>query len=307
MSASSTAHPLSNTFEMPAWKSTVSHIAAGVVALLFLSAGIWKALDPFTWSRLLEQLLVPYQISLPATLLLSVAEILTGVMIVIPRFRRWGGWLGAALLLVFMIYIGANYPKLVGKDCSCFPWVKRTVNPAFFAEDGAMLLAALMAAWWSRPVQSIRAAAMVLGGVVAFAAAGYGYAAFHQSGLKAPDAIIVDGKPYSLQHGRIFLFFYDPTCSHCDAAAKGMSKLRWKDDVTIVAIPTSDQRFAAAFLRDTGLKALTSLDLELLKKTFTFGDPPYGVALENGRQISPVPTYDGSEPADTLRKLGYVE
>src|SRR5712691_2086672 len=127
MSASSTAHPLSNTFEMPAWKSTVSHVAAAAVAILFLSAGIWKASDPFTWSRLFEQLLVPYQISLPATLLLSVAEILTGVLIIIPRFRRLGAWLGAGLLLVFMIYVGVNYPKLVGKDCSCFPWVKRTV------------------------------------------------------------------------------------------------------------------------------------------------------------------------------------
>jgi uncharacterized membrane protein YphA (DoxX/SURF4 family) len=307
MSASTTVNPLEHSFDMPAWKGVLSHIAAGIVALLFLSAGIWKALDPFTWSRLLEQLLVPYQISLPSTLLLSVAEILTGVMIIIPRFRRWGGLLGAALLLVFMIYIGANYPKLVGKDCSCFPWVKRTVNPAFFAEDGGMLLAALVAAWLSRPVRHIRAAAMVLGAVVVFAAAGYGFAYSHQSGLKAPDAITVDGKPYSLQHGRIFLFFYDPNCGHCDAAAKGMSKLHWKDDVTVIGIPTREQRFAAAFLRDTGLKAVTSLDLELLKKTFTFGDPPYGVALVNGRQISPVPTYEGSEPEDTLRKVGYIE
>jgi uncharacterized membrane protein YphA (DoxX/SURF4 family) len=307
MSATTTANPFEHSFEMPAWKGAVSHVAAVLVAVLFLSAGIWKAVDPFIWSRLLEQLLVPYQLSLPATLLLSVAEILSGVLIIIPRFRRWGGWLGAALLVIFMIYIGANYPKLVGKDCSCFPWVKRTVNPAFFAEDAAMLAAALLAAWWSRPVQHIRAAAAVLGAVVLFAGAGYGFAAMHQSGLKAPDAITVDGKPYSLQHGRIFLFFYDPTCGHCDAAAKGMSKLHWKDDVTVIAIPTNDQRFAAAFLHDTGLKALTSLDKDLLKKVFTFGDPPYGVALEGGRQISPVPTYDGSEPADTLRKVGYIE
>ena len=45
----------------------------------------------------------------------------------------------------------------------------------------------------------------------------------HQTGTKAPDSITVDGKPYSLQHGKIFLFFYDPNCGHCDAAARTMS------------------------------------------------------------------------------------
>ena len=92
-----------------------------------------------------------------------------------------------------------------------------------------------------------------------------------------------------------------------DGHIPGSVKLHWKDDVTVIGIPTRDQRFAAAFLHDTGLKAVTSLDLELLKKTFSFGDPPYGVALRDGRQISPVPTYDGSEPEDTLRKVGYIE
>ena len=78
-------------------------------------------------------------------------------------------------------------------------------------------------------------------------------------------------------------------------------------DVGIVAVPIYDGRFAAAFLHDTGLKAMTSLDLDPLKKVFPFGDPPYGVALDNGREQGPVAHYEGSEPADTLRKLGYVE
>ena len=73
-----------------------------------------------------------------------------------------------------------------------------------------------------------------------------------------------------------------------------------------IAIPTQAQRFAAAFLRDTGLKAQTSLDLDPLKKIFPFGDPPYGIALDNGHEIGPVPHYEASEPADTLRKLGFI-
>ena len=86
-----------------------------------------------------------------------------------------------------------------------------------------------------------------------------------------------------------------------------MSKLTWKSDVTIVGIPTQQPRFAAAFLRDTGLKAVTSLDLDMLKKVFPFGDPPYGVLLENGRERVPVAHYEENEPADTLRKAGFID
>ena len=54
------------------------------------------------------------------------------------------------MLVAFMGYIGLRYQALVGRDCSCFPWLKRTVTPALFVEDGAMLAAALIAAWFSR-------------------------------------------------------------------------------------------------------------------------------------------------------------
>lgn len=292
---------------MPAWKTVVGHIAALAVALLFLSSGIWKILDPFGWARMIEEFLVPVQFSLPFALALGIAETSAGLLVLVPRFRRWGAMLAGLLLAAFMIYIGIHYPSLVGKDCSCFPIVKRAINPMFFVEDGAMLVAAVIAGWWALPLGSIRGAAIVAGLVVLFSGGSYGWAVMHQTGTKAPDSITVDGKPYSLEHGRIFLFFYDPNCGYCDAAARAMSKLHWKDDVAIVAIPIQAPRFAAAFLHDTGFKAVTSLDLEKLKKVFPFGDPPYGVALENGREKGPVAHFEGSEPADTLRRLGFIE
>lgn len=292
---------------MPAWQRIAGHVAALAVAILFLTAGIWKMSAPFTWARMVEDLRVPYQFSLPLTLALAVSETLAGVLVLIPRFRRWGAWLAAILLVVFMIYIGVNYQTLVGKDCSCFPWVKRTVGPGFFMGDAGMLLAALLAAWFSRRPTGIRGAGIVLGIVALGAAASFGLATARLSGTKAPETITVDGRPYSLQRGRIFLFFYDPQCGHCDEAARHMSKYQWKDDVTVIGIPTQQPQWAASFLHDTGLKAKTSLDLALLKKTFPFGDPPYGVLLENGRERAPVPHYDEPEPGDTLRKLGVIE
>jgi len=292
---------------MPVWKTSVSHLAAFAVALLFLSAGIWKMTDPFTWARMVEDLRVPYHLSMYATLALAVSETLAGVLVLIPKFRRWGASLAALLLIVFMVYIGINYSALIGKECSCFPWVKRTIGPGFFAGDAAMLLAALLAGWWARPASGLRSAAVIFALIACGTAASFGLATSRLSGTKAPDMITVDGQPFSLQKGRIFLFFYDPQCSHCEAAARHMAKYHWKDDVTVIGIPTNMPQWAASFLSDTGLKAKTSLDLALLKKTFPYGDPPYGVLLENGRERAPVPHYDEPEPEETLKKLGVIE
>src|ERR1700679_2731483 len=114
--------------------------------------------QPFTWARMVEDLRVPYQLSLLATLALAVSETTAGALVLIPRFRRWGASLAALLLVVFMIYIGLNYSALLGKECSCFPWVKRTLGPGFFEGDALMLLLAMLAAYWSRPSTGIRRA-----------------------------------------------------------------------------------------------------------------------------------------------------
>lgn len=307
MSATTAAEFPGRSVEMPAWKTIAGHVSAVLVAILFLSSGIWKITDPIIWAKNLEEFLVPTWLSTPGTLALATGETLCGVLILIPRFRRWGSWLASLLLVVFMIWVGWHYTALAGKDCSCFPIVKRSVGPLFFPEDGAMLLFAILAGLWARPSSSLRGALAILAAVAVFAGASYGYALSHLTGTKAPDSITVDGQPFSLQHGRIFLFFYDPNCGHCDAAARTMAKFHWKDDVTIIGIPTENPRFAASFVHDTGIKARTSLDLDLLKKVFPFGDPPYGVALDGGREIGPVPHYDGPEPEATLRKLGFID
>ena len=101
--------------------------------------------------------------------------------------------------------------------------------------------------------------------MVVFAGVSFGVNLARESGVKAPASITVDGKPFSLQEGNTFLFFYDPTCTHCEAAARKMAKLNWKD-TNVVAIPIDTPQFAASFLHDTGLKAGTSNDLDLLTR-----------------------------------------
>src|SRR6202034_3039480 len=159
-------------------------------------------------------------LALPGQRALGIGEMVGAVLILVPRFRRWGALLLGLLLVIFMAYIGANYGYLVGKDCTCFPLVKRAVNPALFLEDGTMLLMAVLAGWWARSSENLRGALVILGAVVVFAGVSFGVNSARESGVKAPASITVDGKPLSLQQGNTFLFFYDHTCTNLKPHAR---------------------------------------------------------------------------------------
>lgn len=303
----SMAHPrLGAGVDLPAWKSVLSVAFAVLLALLFIAAGVWKTTDPFGWAARLAQAKFPGSLSVPAAMLLGIGELFSAALLLIPRFRRWGAWLTGLMLVVFMLYVGYWYDALRGEDCSCFPWIKRTIGPGFFAGDGVMLLMAVIAGLWARPSEGLRGAAMILGAIAVFAGVSLGVAMTQNSGAKAPEFITVDGKQTSLASGRVFLYFYDPECAHCDEAARRMSKWNWKD-TRVIGIPTRQPQFAVEFMQTTGLKGGNSLDLALLKSAFPFGDPPYGVALENGRQKASLQIFDKREPEETLRKLGSIE
>jgi len=292
-------------FELPSWKSWLSWTGALLTSALFLLAGVWKITDAPAFAVRLAQLKVPQELTLPASVLLGIVETFAAVLILVPRFRRWGAWLATLLLLVFMVYIGVNYNALHGADCSCFPWLKRAVGPGFFVGDAVMLALAVLAGIWSRRSENLRSAVLVLGAVVVFALVSYGVAATRNSGVKAPDTVMVDGKPYSLQQGRVFIYFFNPECMHCLDAAKKLAKLNW-GDTRVIGVATEQPRFAQGFMDTTGLKGVISTDIELLRKTFPFVDPPAAVALENGHQKASLTHFEGEEPAVTLMKLGFV-
>jgi uncharacterized membrane protein YphA (DoxX/SURF4 family) len=304
--ASLDGNPRDGSFDIAPWKRVLGAIFAVLLGFLFVVSGAWKLTAPFTWAQLVGQLRVPAQFALPLSILSGIGEIFCGVLIFVPRFRRWGSVLMSLLLVGFMVYFAVNYTALVGKDCSCFPLVKRTVGPMFFVVDMLFLIGAALAGLWARRASGIREALIIFAAVCVFAGVSYGVNQARENAIPTPATVTVDGQPYSLRQGRIFLFFYNPSCLHCDAAARRMAKLTW-NDTTVVGIPTESPQWAASFLHDTGLKAVTTFDVKQLRAVFTFVDPPYGVALDNGRPKAVVATFDDSEPARTLRGIGYVQ
>ena len=249
---------------------------------------------------------VPESLSLFAALAFGIAETLAGVLIFVPRFRRWGAILTGLLLTAFLVYFALNYSALRGADCSCFPWLKRVVGPGFFVGDGIMLLLAAVAGLWSKPPGSLRSVVLVLGAVAVFALVSYGVDVTRQSGTRAPATISVDGRAYSLESGRILLFFFDPQCMHCFEISKRMAQFHWRD-TKVVAIPVEKPEYAADFLQMTGLKASVTQDSEVLEKTFGYTAYPYAVAVQNGREKAALTKFDGAEPEATLKKWGFVE
>src|SRR5258708_32057601 len=149
-------------------KAIAGSVAAILLAILFCASGGWKLVSPYEWSQLMGQFQVPSELKLPFTVLLGAAEMLGAALIVVPRFRRWGAIIIGFLLIAFMAYIGWKYKILVGKECSCFPLVKRSVGPMFFVADGVMLLLTPLAGWFAPKPYGVRASTVIFAAIAGF-------------------------------------------------------------------------------------------------------------------------------------------
>ena len=302
----SQALTMDRVFEQPGWKQLLNWTAAILIAIVFLAAGLFHILDPYGAAVLMTNLKLPQSISIPFAIGLGTIETFTGLLFLFPRYRKWASWLGIALLAAFMAYIGIFYNELRGADCSCFPWVKRAVSPAFFVEDGVMMLLAVVAGMWTVSTRRLRLPSLLLGIVAVFALVSFGVASSRQSGVKAPDTITVNGQPYSIATGKVFIYFYDPECMYCVEAGERMAKLNW-GDTKFVGQPIVNPQFAPAFMEKTGLKGVTASDFPVLSKTFAFKAKPYAVAVENGRQVAAFTQFVAPEPNTKIEKLGFAK
>jgi len=104
--------------DLPPWKNILSGVSAILLAVIFFASGCWKLTDPFTWSQAMTEFQVPSDLAMPFTVALGLTETFGAVLIVVPRFRRWGSLIVSLLLGAFMLYIAMKYNVLAGKDCS---------------------------------------------------------------------------------------------------------------------------------------------------------------------------------------------
>lgn len=292
--------------ELFGWKTALSWIFAVLLGLLFASSGIWKMAEPGAWAMRIAELKFPASLSVTAALAFGTAETTGALLILIPRFRRWGAILIGVLLIGFMGYFAWNYNALRGAECSCFPWIKRVVGPEFFFGDALMLALALAAGAWAKPARGLRQASALAAAVLICGFALYGVDVMRQTGTKGPETVAVNSRPYSVGRGKVFLFFFNPECSHCFESAKTMSRYHW-GSTRVVAVPVEVPEYADSFLQETGLKAVVTTDFPSLKTTFGYTAYPFGVAVENGREKAPITRFEQDEPEATLKKMGFIE
>jgi uncharacterized membrane protein YphA (DoxX/SURF4 family) len=287
------------------WQRGVEWTAALALAALWFGAGIWKLSDLTATQVRMTQALVPRSLSLAVAAFFGAAETFAGILLLAPRWRRWGALLSFGLLAAFMAYIGIHYRALVGADCSCFPWLKRAVGPMFFAEDAAFMVLAVLAGLWARPSQGFGKAALALAAVIVL---GVGLQARSRTLAKeiaVPPSIAVDGKQVSLREGRIFLFFFNPYCPHCFQAAEAMSRLNWQ--AKVIGLPTQSFEEGRTFFVSAGFPSVPlSPDTQKLRETFHFQDVPYAAAIEDGRLRQTVVFFDEPDLSKNLRQIGFV-
>ena len=83
--------------DAPGWKTTLSWAGAILLALVFLVSGLWKLADARGAAVRMAQARVPQALSLAAAIGFGIAETFAAVLLLVPRLRRWGAWLGGAL------------------------------------------------------------------------------------------------------------------------------------------------------------------------------------------------------------------
>lgn len=289
----------------PRWQRAVEWTAALALAALWFIAGIWKLSDLTATQVRMTQALLPQSLSLAAAAFFGTAETLAGILLLAPRWRRWGAILSFGLLAAFMAYIGVHYSALTGAECSCFPWMKRAIGPMFFVQDGLLMVLAVLAGLWTRPSQGLGKAALALAAVVILGAGLQTRNHTRAQEIAVPPSITVEGRELSLRQGRVFLFFFNPFCPHCFQAAQAMSRLNWQ--ATVVALPTQSPEEARGFFTSAGMESVQiSPDTQKLRQTFHFLDVPYAVAVEDGRLRQAVVLFEEPVLSKTLRQIGFV-
>lgn len=245
----------------------VGRIAGRGLGLLFLAAGILKALVPLEFAKEIGGYGIVTDPVATGVLAfgLIVVECGLGAALLANLRPRLMLVLTLALLTVFLVAIGTAWSTGAATECGCFgPW-KRSM-PAAFAQDLLLIAVAGWALWSQAGIRSaVNALKLAVVGT-ALAAGVMVPAIAAMSSVATPGSLGVVGStafktievteaPVALSTGEHLVLLMSTECAHCKAAVPAVNAL--VDDVRLpklTAVAMEDRVDRGLFRQDLGAK-----------------------------------------------------
>src|ERR671921_515123 len=233
-------------------------VARLVLAAVFAVAGISKLTDREGSRQAMSDFGLPAALAAPFGLLLPMAELAVAVALV-PAATAWWGAVGAlALLVLFVVGIGANLAQGRQPDCHCFGQLHSApAGPMTLARNGALAAVAAFLVWqakdgagpsalgWMGGLSAAQLGALLLRVVALEANLGADAAAPSENGTQQAVGLPVGSQApaFSLEglHGEtltleslrssekpVMLLFTDPNCGPCTAMLPEIG--RWQQE-----------------------------------------------------------------------------
>lgn len=124
----------------------VGAVAAGVVGLAFMAAGVLKLADGRAWPRQAADL----RVARPLALIVPWVEIVIGALLTAQLLEPWTAWAAIVMLVAFTIVIGLRLRESGRPPCNCFG--SRSTRPLgsyHLLRNLGLLVVAVLAAIWT--------------------------------------------------------------------------------------------------------------------------------------------------------------
>ncbi|MDQ6655470.1 MAG: DoxX family membrane protein [Verrucomicrobiota bacterium] len=135
---------------MPAARTSPLRFAiCCVVGLVFIYAGVLKALDPVKFASDIGNFhILPYPLAVRFAFYLPWLEILCGVALVVGWLRSGATMILAGLMAVFITATVAAKVRGINLDCGCFGSATKNLTFTWHVAIDLALLGALLALWF---------------------------------------------------------------------------------------------------------------------------------------------------------------
>ncbi len=296
-------------------RNVVTWVLSLALAGIFIVAGVWKLSAPALAGIRLVEVGVPSAWGLPLAVLLGSFEVFSGVLLLWPRYRRWGALLVAVMLGIFMAYMGARYTTLKGTACGCLPGRSKGLGVGFFIEDGLMLAAAVAVFVLARPAAE-RARAWLLKPAIALAlilAAAIGWAAVERTVLAGGSSLTINVMDRSRRtapmqlapRSATLIYFFNAQCLDCKHASAEIARLRFS--VPLIAVPDAQPETGYEYLDNAGIKnVLVSTDYFNLSSRLHLNRVPALYVVRGGAPQTVIVDFERQRFENTLREFGLL-